>query len=137
MTTTTSKLTGHEAIAYAEHFGLDLHKAADPTEGAREVDADEAAEIAKEDPSLISIEAPVFVNEFVTATFAAVGNDGFRPVVWGLGDSREMAIADALRQEGFKADDLAFLRVVPVGTDVQERVQEGDVSWDWKSYDAA
>lgn len=135
--TTTSKLTGHEAIAYAEHFGLDLQKATDPTEEAREVDVDEAKDIAKEDPSLISIEAPAFVNEFVTATFAAVGNDGFRPVVWGLGDSHEMAIADALRQEGFKADDLAFLRVVPVGTDVQERVQAGDVSWDWKAHEAA
>ena len=33
-----------------------IHKAADPTEGAREVTLDEAIEIAKEDPSLLRVE---------------------------------------------------------------------------------
>lgn len=126
---TTIKFTGHEAIAYAVCFGLELQKAADPTEGARVVDVDEAREIVKEDPSLISIEAPAFDHSDMVATHAAVGNDGFRPVIWGLGTSAEMAIADALHQDGFDADDASFLRVEPVDGTVQERVEHGDVSW--------
>lgn len=127
MSSTT--LNGHEAIAYAKHFGLDLTKAADPTEGARTVDVDEAREIAAEDPSLISIEVPAFDSTRMTATVAAVGNDGSRPVVWGLGTSNEMAFADALLQDGFDADDAPFLRLLPCTAEVQERVQHGDVNW--------
>ena len=32
--------------------------------------------------------------------FAAVGNDGTRPVVWGLGSTEEEALADARRELG-------------------------------------
>lgn len=51
-----TKLTGTDAIEYAEAHNLPLHKHADPTEGAREVSVEEAREIAAEDPSLIWIE---------------------------------------------------------------------------------
>ena len=124
----TTTLTGFAAIAYAVRFGLDLNKHADPTEGSRVVDIDEARAIAKEDPALVWIEAPSFDAERMTASVAAVGNDGFRPVVWGLGTSAEMAFADALGQE-FDADDAAFLRLEPCDAATQERVQHGDVSW--------
>jgi hypothetical protein len=100
-------LTGHEAIAYAQRYGLDLTKRADPTEEACVVTVDEAIEIAKEDPSLIEIEAPTWDPTRMTTTCAAVGNDGRRPCVWGLGTSPEMAS----------------------GVEVQERVQHGDVTW--------
>lgn len=122
-------LTGHEAIAYATRFGLDLTKHADPTEDACVVTVDEAIEIAKEDPALIAIEAPTWDFTRMIATHAAVGNDGWRPVVWGLGTSAEMAVADALRQDGFNADNVGFLRTEDAGPAVQERVQLGDVSW--------
>jgi len=122
-------LRGHEAIAYATRFGLDLTKCSDPTEEARVVDADEAREIAKEDASILEIEAPAFDATRMTATHAAVGNDGRRPCVWGLGTSAEMAYADALRQDGLKASDGVFLRIEEVGPEVQERVQHGDVTW--------
>lgn len=125
----TTTLTGYAAIAFASHFGLDLNKYTDPTEGTCVVDIDTARAIAKEDPSLVWIEAPAFDAERMTASVAAVGNDGSRPVVWGLGTSNEMAFADALRQDEFEPDDAAFLRLEPCDAATQERVQHGDVSW--------
>ena len=54
------KLTGYAAIECAEATGATLHKHVDPIEGARNVTADEAREIAASDPSLIwCIEANV------------------------------------------------------------------------------
>ena len=53
-----TRLTGREAIEYAEAHGLALHKYADPIEGARDgVTVDEARDIAREDPSLIWLDA--------------------------------------------------------------------------------
>lgn len=50
------KLTGTEAIKYAEKHGLALNKYTDPTEEAREgLTVEEAQAVAKEDPSLIWI----------------------------------------------------------------------------------
>lgn len=52
-------ITGQDAIEYAREHGLTLNKYADPTEDARQgLTADEAEEIAREDPSLIYIAAP-------------------------------------------------------------------------------
>jgi hypothetical protein len=50
---TMDKLTGREAIEHARRTGATLHKYTDPTEGPREITADEADEIAREDPSLV------------------------------------------------------------------------------------
>ena len=52
-------LTGHAAIRHAEAHGITLSKYADPTEDAREgLSADEARDIAAEDPSLIYVDMP-------------------------------------------------------------------------------
>lgn len=67
MSTTTITLTGSAAIAYAVRFGLDLNKHADPTEEACVVDIDEAREIARQDPSLVWIEAPTLDAERMSA----------------------------------------------------------------------
>jgi hypothetical protein len=61
MTTTT--ITGHDAIAYAESTGATLHKHADPVDGAREVTVDEAREIAREDVGLIYARRPMTATE--------------------------------------------------------------------------
>ena len=61
------------------------------------------------------------------AKFVAVGNDGMRPVIWGLGVTEEDAIEDALEQEG--CPPRSFLHVHPCTPEIQERVQSGDVSW--------
>jgi hypothetical protein len=54
----TNKLSGFEAIEYAEANGLTLSKYNDPIEEAREgLTPDEARKIAREDPSLIHIAA--------------------------------------------------------------------------------
>jgi hypothetical protein len=51
------KLTGYEAIEYAEAHNLTLNKYNDPIEDAREeLTIDEARKIALEDPSLIYLE---------------------------------------------------------------------------------
>jgi hypothetical protein len=64
----------------------------------------------------------------VPRRFVAVGNDGFRPVIWGIGDTEEEAVADALAQdEG--PEDATFLHVHPCTRAIEERLQMGDVSW--------
>ena len=53
----TMRLTGHEAIEYAEAHGLTLCKYADPVEDAREdLSVEDAAEIAREDPGLVYLD---------------------------------------------------------------------------------
>lgn len=62
------------------------------------------------------------------ARFVAVGNDGFRPVIWGLGETEAAAIADALAQdEGPESAD--SLSVHPCTPAIEARVALGDVSW--------
>lgn len=56
----TSKLSGHDAIEYAERTGATLHKYADPIEGARDsLTIDEARQVAREDASLIWVSVSV------------------------------------------------------------------------------
>ncbi len=53
------RLTGFDAIAYAEREGRPLHKAADHIDEARDgLTVAEAEAIAAEDPSLIWLEVP-------------------------------------------------------------------------------
>ena len=53
------KLTGFDAIAYAEREGLLLHKAADRIDASRhDLSVAEAEAIATEDPDLIWVEVP-------------------------------------------------------------------------------
>ena len=55
-TETTMKLTGREAIAYAEANGLSLSKYADPIEDSRVgLSVEEANAVAREDASLIYV----------------------------------------------------------------------------------
>jgi hypothetical protein len=57
--TDTVTLYGYDAITYAEAHDMDLAKASDPIEGAREgVSVDEAREIARQDAGLISLDLP-------------------------------------------------------------------------------
>jgi len=55
MSTTT--ITGTDAIAFAARTGAQLHKHADPVDGAREITVDEARAIAREDVGLVWCEA--------------------------------------------------------------------------------
>ncbi len=53
------KLTGFDAISYAEREGLSLNKSADPIDDARTgLSVAEAEAIATEDASLIWVEVP-------------------------------------------------------------------------------
>lgn len=57
MTSTTNRLTGSAAIAYAESHDLSLSKYADPTDGAREgLTVEQAREIAAGDLGLIYLD---------------------------------------------------------------------------------
>lgn len=78
-----AKITGHQAIEYAEANGLTLNKHTDPTEEAREgLSVQEAKEIAAEDPSLIWVEEaaqePLVVN-FYGAESSRYGRAGKHP----------------------------------------------------------
>ena len=58
---TTIRLTGHDAIRYAEIHGVALHKYTDPIEKAREeLSIEEARQVAAEDPSLIWVDANIY-----------------------------------------------------------------------------
>lgn len=63
--------------------------------------------------------------------FAAVGNDGLRPVVWGIGATEDEARSDAAR---WLADsdyefEAASLPVHPITLAQASAVAAGDVSW--------
>ena len=57
--------------------------------------------------------------------FAAIGNDGMRPVAWGIGRTEDEALADAAEQEG--APDAEELTVREVSAEVFARIEAGDV----------
>lgn len=64
--------------------------------------------------------------------FAALGTDGRRPVVWGIGHTEEAAREDAaesLRDAGFY-DDSTDLRVVEIDAARYARIEGGEVAAD-------
>jgi hypothetical protein len=121
MTTTTSKttLTGREAIAYAREHGLDVQKYADPTEGARSLTPDEADQVAREDPSLLWVEVQ---------QYATVGSNGVELVVWGLGETREAAEADADEHLAETTGERPELVTVPCSPATAELIRDGAVT---------
>lgn len=62
--------------------------------------------------------------------FAAVGTDGLRPVVWGIGDSRDEALVDAGRSFGQSDIDPKTEPLVIVEITARQRrsVLDGEVS---------
>lgn len=58
--------------------------------------------------------------------FAAIGDDGRRPVVWGVGDTDEEALADA-RSELRQAGATSELRVVEITAERRAAIEAGDV----------
>lgn len=123
-----SKLTGYQAIAFAKRFGVTVTKVA-LDDGGPELDDEEEVVIVENEMCLVYVEVPDFDPKRMLATHAAIGSDGNRAVVWGLGTDAQMAVAEALRQYELEPDGAAFLRVVEVGPEVQERVQRGDITW--------
>jgi len=58
--------------------------------------------------------------------FAAVGGDGNRSVVWGMGTTETAAVQEARAQDGFDGHALTTYQI----TEEQAAVVEaGDVSW--------
>lgn len=76
--TMTTRIKGREAIGFAERQGLTLCKYNDPVEGAREgLSAEEAREIAREDPSLIYLDVDGDrAADLCIEVAALVGDDG-------------------------------------------------------------
>lgn len=70
--------------------------------------------------------------------FAAIGTDGTRLVVWGMGDTAEAALVDAGLQEGVDGVDL---RAVPVGAEQVAEIERGGIAiadgWNVYRYDDA
>lgn len=63
-----------------------------------------------------------------TKYFAAVGNDGMRLVVWGIGHSEVEALDDAVAQdEGSTGHDQYEVHEITVAQ--AEAIKRGDVSW--------
>jgi hypothetical protein len=62
-----------------------------------------------------------------TRKFAAIGSDGTREVVWGLGDSEEAAEAEALREAAASDVDPELTRTVEISDDVDTRIRAGEV----------
>lgn len=63
-------------------------------------------------------------------TYAAIGTDGTRYVVWGLGASEETAEADARAEADAAACDPELRCTVAIGAERVARIQAGDVSAD-------
>ncbi len=60
---------------------------------------------------------------------AAIGNDGWQPVVWGLGETVSAALDDAERwyprEQRHELDDLHY---VPVPDELAQRILAGEVA---------
>lgn len=97
--TTTTTLTGHDAIAHAVRTGAKIHKHADPIDGAREVTLDEARAIAAEDAGRVWCEAPAI------SVGSRVAFDGAN----GCEDGTVLAVEDS------GAGDVAIVRWWPSG----------------------
>lgn len=61
--------------------------------------------------------------------FAAVGNDGSRRVVWGMGSTEDKAMDDARTQDAVSPNDLCEMQVRPITASQRDVVEAGDVSW--------
>jgi hypothetical protein len=88
----TAKLTGYDAIRYAEAREVTLSKYADPTEDARDgLSPDEAREVAAEDPSLIWVDISATSQEpqpltvTVNGVIVVVTHDGLDPDLYTSG----------------------------------------------------
>lgn len=65
--------------------------------------------------------------------YTAIGNDGFREVVWGVGATEDAAREDAARWigEAYGAHaDLDGLDIIEITAEQAERIREGEVSWE-------
>jgi hypothetical protein len=62
----------------------------------------------------------------MTQWFAAVGENGLRPVVWGVGESEAAAREDA-RLALENGDARSELTMVPVSDEIAVRIQRGEV----------
>jgi hypothetical protein len=58
---------------------------------------------------------------------AAIGTDGTRPVVWGLGATVEEATAEARRWAGDIGEDLDMIGTVEVDAERAARIEAGDI----------
>lgn len=64
----------------------------------------------------------------MTKFFAAVGNDGTRPVVWGLGRTEDEALEEA--HNGLvHTNSTSELEVHEITSEQYATINEGDVSW--------
>lgn len=127
--------TGTEALAYSVRTGAQLHKHADPVDGARDITLDEARQIAREDPGLVWCEAepprlsaldPVHVGrDAVQRLLEHVGRVAFKlsPIAVHL------PRADA---EALDGTDLA----VTVAT-LTRYAQQGGAVGDWQDHEDA
>jgi hypothetical protein len=65
--------------------------------------------------------------------FVAIGTDGTREVVWGLGETVEDAMYDAEQEmhagDCFSSGALADLHVEEVSAEQASVIESGDVSW--------
>jgi hypothetical protein len=93
--TTTTRLTGRDAIQYARRHGLTLSKYADPTEGARsDLTIAEAEAVAREDGSLIYVDAePAYEPVRLTARGEGELRDALRAAGLGVHDYVWSAVA--------------------------------------------
>lgn len=59
--------------------------------------------------------------------YAAIGTDGMRPVVWGVGESEQAAREDACLCDELTHDDLDALTLRPITDEQAVRIQRGEV----------
>lgn len=61
-------------------------------------------------------------------TYAAIGTDGTREVVWGLGDTAAAAESNAASEAAESDCDPALTRTIRVSSEIATRVIGGEVS---------
>lgn len=59
--------------------------------------------------------------------YAAIGTDGTREVVWGLGETEEAAVAEACEMGRQSGCDPELSRTVPVTAEQARRIDSGEI----------
>lgn len=73
----TIRMTGRDAITYAQAHGLALSTYTDPTaEGRASVGVADARRIASEDPTLVYLDVPAYIVESLVKEATAAGDEG-------------------------------------------------------------
>lgn len=124
----TTTFTGTDAIDFATRTGAQLHKHADPVDGAREVTLDEARAIAREDVGLVWCETAHTLRGVEAKTYS----ERFAIPLWRDVNGQRVEVSLPETWDGADIADVYCVAPPPdLGCDASGFTPGGDMSVEW------